>query len=163
LPIRYRLLEVEAGKKPSTPYNITLYSIHSHCQRSNLDFNTIFHIIVWLLVLVFITATTYYHLPFRIGGSFNGRTVDSGSTNRGSTPCPPVSLWSGAKKKIGCQFRFTFLPGSYLLVLGSFTESGRGVQRHPKKFRCLCKSFLDKRGENPPFGEVAEWSKAPAC
>ena len=25
----------------------------------------------------------------RNGGSFNGRTVDSGSTNRGSTPCPP--------------------------------------------------------------------------
>ena len=31
-----------------------------------------------------------YQLTIFYGGSFNGRTVDSGSTDRGSNPCPPV-------------------------------------------------------------------------
>jgi hypothetical protein len=50
-----------------------------------------------------------------VGGSFNGRTPDSDSANRGSTPRPPANLFNNLDSFLRCtnltqnvrSFRFT--------------------------------------------------------
>ena len=49
-------------------------------------------------------------MRFMIGGSFNGRTTDSDSVNRGSSPRPPANFFNDLEKppfegsRIGVDF-----------------------------------------------------------